>query len=75
MQLPNGELTKSSETYADAWKRLYEPIEKMTGCRCLRFDTRITFMDGPMGIYETLEIPVWFAEQIVTLIENQTEGK
>lgn len=54
--------------YLEKWKKLYEPIEKLTGYQILGFDPRLTFFSPNK---ETVQITVDFAQKIIDSLPRE----
>lgn len=56
--------------YMKAWRRLYQPVEKLLNLKCCAFDPSLRMRDAGFNQdihVPTIEIPVWLARRIVVL--------
>lgn len=67
--MPNAKLTKSVKKYIKAWEALIKPIEKEFEMQTIGFDPSISMKHKNGG--RAVEIPVWFAEKLVALINDK----
>lgn len=66
---PDSKQTTSIKKYLTEWDRLKKPIEKAFDMQTVGFDPTLTMKHKNGG--KSIEIPVWFAQKLVGMIENQ----
>jgi hypothetical protein len=69
---PEGKQTKSVKVYLKEWDALKKPIEKAFDMEAIGFDPSLTMKHRNGG--RAVEIPVWFAQKLVKMIEKSGEN-
>jgi len=63
-----GKTTKSFRAYRSSWSRIINPLEKITGMKCVAFDPGIDlaeFANGQRVNGSTVQLPLWFAKRLI----------
>ncbi len=69
-RLPDGTETNSNKVYIDTWRKLAEPLEKMTGLEHIAFDPGVQFSSGE----KIITLPVWFLELLNNYYRENSIG-
>ncbi len=66
-RLPDNTNTNCADEYIDAWRKLAEPVEEMTGLKHIAFDPGVQFSSGD----HLITLPTWFIELLNKYYETE----